>query len=203
MDQELREKMIQTCQSFFKILDSAFQGFKSPSERSVRELEAARDRLQKDSSELTRLLVQKGASTDQKEWLKPYLSIVSNFDRMEYNIDGILDRLKKMVHEDILFTDRGINEVKYVFQETLQLLENLPDTIMTRNRLLAEQLREKGKIIFRLVDGYAEEHERRLIEGVCVPKASPIYLGFLESLMGIVAHTLEIIERLSSLSARV
>ena len=150
MDQELREKMIQTCQSFFKILDSASQGFKSPSERSIRELEAVRDRLQRDSSELTRVLVQKGASTDQKEWVKPYLSIVSSFDRMGYNIDGILDRLKKMVHEDILFTDRGINEVNHVFQETLQLLENLPDTILTRNRLLAEQLREKGKMIFQI-----------------------------------------------------
>jgi len=203
MDQELREKMIQTYQSFFKILNSASQEFKSPSERSVRELEAVRDRLQRDSSELTQLLVQKAASTGQKEWVKPYLSIVSSFDRMEYNIDGILDRLKKMVHEEILFTDRGINEVNHVFQETLQLLENLPDTILTQNRLLAEQLREKGKMIFRLVDGYAEEHEKRLIEGVCVPKASPIYLGFLESLKGIVAHTLEIIERLFSLSARV
>jgi Na+/phosphate symporter len=137
-----------------------------------------------------------------REWVKPYISIVSSFDRMGYNIDGILDRLKKKVQEQMLFTDRAVKEINDVFQEAMSLLENLPDLILTQNKLLAQQMGEKGKMILKIADQYSEEHEQRLIEGVCVPKSSPLYLDILFSLKGIIAHIFEISGKVVTLSAR-
>jgi Na+/phosphate symporter len=204
MDKEMSEKMIKLCQSLIRMLDLAYQGFRKSSEKSIQEAEEFRKEVQQHSSELTLSLIGKSSSPDKgKEWARPYLSIVSSFDRMGYNIDGILDRLKKMVRERIFFTDRAIKEVNDVFQETMGLLGNLPDLILTQNRLLAQEMKVKGKQTLKKADGYSDEHEQRLIAGVCVPKASPIYLDILVSLKGIVVHTLEIGEKIVVVSGKV
>ena len=204
MDREINEKMIRVCESLNRMLNLTFQGFRKSAEMSVKEAEEMGKEVQRYSSELTQFLVGRSLSRNgRKEWVKPYLSIVSGFDRMGYNLDGILDRLKKMVHEQVLFTDRAIHEISDVFQETIHLLENLPDLVLTQNKLLAQQIELKGKAIFEMTDNYSQEHEQRLIEGFCVPKSSPLYLDILLSLKGIVAHTIEISERMMTLSAKI
>ncbi len=203
MDGEIGGKMIKVCESLNKMVEMTFQGFRKSQEKAIKEAEEIRKEAERYSSELTQFLVKKSLSRNGgKEWVKPYLSIVSSFDRMRYNLDGILDRLKKMVNDQVLFTDRAIKEVNDVFQETISLLKNLPDLIITQNRLLAQQMEEKGKTISGMADHYSEEHEQRLIEGVCVPQSSPLYLDILFSLKGIIAHTLDISEKLVMLSAR-
>ncbi len=203
MDAEISGKMIELCRSLSEMLEMTFQAFRKSTETSIKETEEIRKEVQKYSSELTRFLVAKSsASTDGKEWVKTYISIVSSFDRMGYNIDGILDRLKKKVQEQMLFTDRAVKEINDVFQEAMSLLENLPDLILTQNKFLAQQMGEKGKMILKIADQYSEEHEQRLIEGVCVPKSSPLYLDILFSLKGIIVHILEIGGKVVTLSAR-
>jgi Na+/phosphate symporter len=203
MDTEINGKMIELCRSLSERLEMTFQAFRKSTETSIKEAEEIRKEVQRYSSELTRFLVAKSSAAGTgREWVKPYISIVSSFDRMGYNIDGILDRLKKKVQEQMLFTDRAVKEINDVFQEAMSLLENLPDLILTQNRLLAQQMGEKGKMILKIADQYSEEHEQRLIEGVCVPKSSPLYLDILFSLKGIIVHILEISGKVVTLSAR-
>jgi Na+/phosphate symporter len=84
----------------------------------------------------------------------------------------------------------------------MDLLERLPDLILTQNKLLAQHIGEQVRSVFKIANGYSEEHEERLIQGVCTPKSTPIYLGILESLKGIIAHTLEVSGKIVSLSSK-
>jgi Na+/phosphate symporter len=202
MEKEMSEKMMEVCQGLIRVLELTFLAFRKSNEKSIKEAEEVRKRIQRSSTELTRFLIEKGSSADAgKEWVKPYLSLASGFDRMGYNIDGILDRLGKMIHHQILFTDRAIKEVSDVFQDTIDLLGNLPDLILTRNKLLAQQVGAKGKEIFKKAEGYAEDHEQRLIQGVCMPQSAPIYLDILVSLEGIIAQSIEVSGKMVPLSA--
>jgi len=204
MEREIVERMMKAFESLSKMLKLTFEGFRKYQEKSIKEAEEIRKEVQRYASELTRFLVEKSLSKEGgKEWVKPYLAIVSSFDRMVYNLDGISDRLRKMAHEQVLFTERAIREIDDVFQETIQLVENVPDLILTQNKLLAQQMEEKGKSILRMADHYSEEHEQRLIEGVCVPHSSPLYLDILFSLKGIVVQTVEVSEKIVTLSAKV
>jgi Na+/phosphate symporter len=203
MEKEMSEKMMGVCRDLIRALELTFLAFRRSNEKSIKEAEEARKRIQRSSTELTRFLIEKGSSGDTgKEWVKPYLSLASSFDRMGYNLDGILDRLGKMIPHQILFTERAIKEMNDVFQETIDLLGNLPDLILTRNKLLAQQMGAKGKEIFKKAEGYAEEHEQRLIQGVCMPKSAPLYLDILVSLEGIIAQAIEISGKIVPLSAR-
>lgn len=193
MDREVAEKMIRVCESLGKMLELASQGYRMLTEESIKNAEKMINEVRRSSSELTGHLISKGSGGKKgKEWAKPFLSMASRFDRMSYNLEGIVDRLRAMVRGNVLFSDRAVKEINDIFQKTLEILRNLPDLILTENRLLAQQIEEKGKSVFKAADGYSEGHEERLIEGVCMPKASPIYLGILESLKAIVAHALEV-----------
>lgn len=203
MDQEMREKMILVCQNLTKMLELAFEGFRRLEEKPFREAEEVKDRIHHHSTELTGFIISKSPSSEKgKEWAKPYLSIASSFDRMTYNIEGILDRLRAKSQNHILFSDQAVKEVNDVFQEAMRLLRSLPDLITTGNKTLAQRIGEEGRSMFKIANGYSEEHEERLIQGICVPKHSPIYLGIIESLKGVMVHTLEVSGKIVSLSSK-
>lgn len=203
MDKEIREKMILVCQYLIKMLELIFDGFRKPTEKSFQEANEVKDKIRHYSSELTGFVISKTPSSEKgREWAKPYLSIASSFDRITYNIEGILDRLRVKAQNHILFSDRAVKEVNDVFQEAMRLLENLPDLILTQNKLLAQRIGEEGRSMFKIANGYSEEHEERLIQGICVPKSSPVYLGIIESLKGVIGHVLEVSERIVSISSQ-
>ena len=203
MDKEIRDKMVVLCQSLTEMLELAFEGFRRPTEQSFKEAEEVKDKVHHYSSELTSFIISKSPSSEKgREWAKPYLSIASSFDRMTYNIEGILDRLRAKSQSHILFSDRAVKEVNDVFQEAMRLLENLPNLITTQNKLLAQRIGEEGRSMFKIANGYSEGHEERLIQGICVPKSSPIYLGILESLKGVIVHILEVSGKIVSLSPK-
>ena len=203
MEIEIKEKIIAACESLKKMQALAFAGFRSPAEKSFKEAEEVKDQLHHFSSELTSFIISKSPSTEKgREWAKPYLSIVSSLDRMAYNIEGILGRLEVKSQNHILFSDQAVKEVNDVFQEAMRLLESLPNLITTENKLLAQRIGEEGRVILKIANGYSEVHEERLIQGICVPKSSPIYLGMIESLKGVIVHILEVSGKIVSLSSK-
>jgi len=203
MEREVAERMIEVCQSLIEMLEVAFRGFRKPTEESFREAEEAIHKVRKYSTELTGFLILKSSlSEDGREWARPYLSIASSFDRMTFNIEGIMDRLKSKARNHILFSEGAVKEIDEVFQQAMDILESLPDLILTPNEPLAQQIGEMGRSLFKIANGYSEGHEERLIQGVCMPKSSPIFLGILECLKGIIGHTLDVSGKIVSLSSK-
>ena len=203
MDKEAEEKIIQVCQSLIKMLELAFQGFRKLTEESLNKVEEAKKEVEDHSTELKNLLISK-SSTDEKgkEWVKPCLSIASSFDRMTHNIEGIVEQLRATVFGQIIFSDRALIEVNDIFQEAMVLLESLPDLVLTQQKSLAQHIGEQVRSVFKIVNGFSDEHEERLIQGICLPKSSPMYLGILESLKGVIAHTLEVSGKIVSIAAK-
>jgi Na+/phosphate symporter len=203
MDKEIKGKMVLVCQNLMKMLNLASVAFREPTGKSFKEAEEVKDTILQYSSELTSFIISKSPSSEKgKGWAKPYLSIASSFDRMTYNIEGILDRIRGKSENHILFSDGAVKEVNDIFQEAMRLLEYLPNLITTENKLLGQRIGEEGKSVFEIVNTYSEEHEERLIQGVCEPKHSPVYLGILESLKGVMVHTLEVSGKIVSISSK-
>ena len=202
MDKEITEKMILVSQNLMKMLELGFEGFRRSTEKSFKEAEEVNDKIHQYSSELTSFIISKSPSSEKgREWAKPYLSIASSFDRMTYNIEGILDRLKAKSQNNILFSDQAVKEINDVFQEAMRLLESLPNLITKQDKRLAQRFGEEVRSIFKIANGYSEGHEERLLQGICIPKSSPIYLGILESLKGVIVNTLEVSGKIVSLSS--
>ncbi len=203
MDKEIKEKMIQVCRNLMKTLELASEGFQTPTEKFFEQAEELEDKIYEYSSELTSFIISKHPSSEkEKDWVKPYLSIASSLGRLAYNIQGILDRVRGKSENHILFSDEAVNEVNDVFQEALKLLKNLPDLLGTESKSLARRIGEEGRSMFKIADDYSEEHEERLIDGICVPDHSPLYLSMLESLKGVMVQTLAVSGKIAALSPK-
>jgi Na+/phosphate symporter len=186
------------------MLKFAFEGFQRPAEECFNEAEEVEDKIHRYSSELTSFIVSKNPSSKKgKEWVKPYLSIASSLDRMTYNIESILDRVRGKSENHIRFSDQAVKEVNDIFQESMRLLEKLSSLITTQDKLLAQRIGEGGRAMLEIANRYSEGHEERLIEGICAPEHSRIYLGIIESLKGVIVHTLEVSGKIVSLSSRI
>lgn len=193
MEKDVVEKMVWMSHLLAQILELAFQAFRKLNEESIFQVEEFRREVQDASSSLTKFLIDKSSNGEGgRERVKPLLSMASSFNRMVYNIDGILHQVKMMAKEEISFSDRAINELNDIFQKAMDLLESLPDLIHTQNKQSAQQIGEQVRSMFKIANGYSDEHEDRLIQGICVPKSSANYLGILESLKGVLVHTLEV-----------
>jgi Na+/phosphate symporter len=203
MEQKIKEKMLLVSQSLMRMLKLAFEGFRKPTEECFKEAEEFEDKIHQYSSELTKFIISRKPSTEkEKDWGKSYLSIASSLDRMTNNIEGILDRVRGKSENHILFSDQAVKEIDDVFQEAMGLLEKLSSLMTTQDKLLAQQIGEGGRAVLKIADGYSEGHEERLIQGICVPKHSPIYLGIVESLKGVIIHTLEVSGKIVYLSSK-
>jgi len=203
MDEKIKEKMILVCENLRRMLELAFEKFQRPMEGSFREVEEFEDRIYEASTELTSFIISKAPSTEkEKERIKPYLSIASSLGLLTYNIQSTLDRVRGKSENHILFSDQADKEVNDIFRETIGLLRNLPDLFTTESKSLAQQVGEQGRSMFKIADSYSEDHEERLINGICVPKHSPLYLGIIESLKGVIVHTLAVSGKIVSLSAK-
>jgi Na+/phosphate symporter len=203
MDREIREKMILFSQSLIGMLKLAFEGFRRPTERFFEEEAKFEDKIYEYSSELTSFIISKSPPSKKgKEWVKPYLSIASSLGRLTYNIQGTLDRVRGKSEHHILFSDQAVKEVNDVFQEAIRLLKNLPNLLTTESKSLAQRVGEEGRSVFKIADAYSEDHEERLINGICVPKHSPLYLSIIESLKGVIVHTLAVSGKIVSLSSK-
>ncbi len=202
MERDVEEHLLRVCQSEIQMLELIYEGFRTLKGESIEEADRVKKEVRKNISDLTRVLIEKSSAAPGggREGVKPYLSMASIFERMTYNMEGMIDRMRTMLKEGILFSDRAVKEVNDIFQVAMDLLESLPDLIRTRNKLLAQHIGEQVRSILKIANGFSEEHEERLIQGICMPKSSPIYLGLLESLKGIIVHILEVSGKVASLS---
>jgi Na+/phosphate symporter len=203
MDKEIKEKMILVCQSLMRMLELAFEGFRKPTEKFFEEEEEFEGKIYETSSELITFIISKTPSSEkEKEWVKPYLSIASSLGRLTYNIQATLDRVRGKSEHHIAFSDQADKEVDDVFQEAIKLLKNLPALFTTESKSLAQRVGEEGRSMFKIADAYSEDHEERLINGICVPNHSPLYLSIIESLKGVIVHTLAVSGKIVALSSK-
>lgn len=129
--------------------------------------------------------------------LKEYLAIPAHIQRILEEIRKIAGLLEKKTKENILFSDRAVTELSFLFQRLLEILRPTSDIILVRNTILAGYVRESENEIVGAANDYATQHEERLVEGLCLPIASALYLAILDSVKGIAWHAKEISVRLA------
>jgi Na+/phosphate symporter len=114
--------------------------------------------------------------------------VPSHLERMGDAIEGVVRCLRGMDSEGTVFTDRGIRDISQLFEKAAELLQCARDLMLTGNQVLARHVEIESMRFHDLASDFARAHEDRLIEGVCLPKASSAYLAMLDHLREITRH---------------
>ena len=126
----------------------------------------------------------------------PWQFVPGHLERIGDQAETILRCVRTVLRDGIPFSDRAIAEIEELMMRATELLRLVHDALETRNRFLLDAVARKGSALGSRAAAFAEAHERRLVEGVCVPQASPLFLAILDSLRGLEWHARQIGQRL-------
>lgn len=190
---QLRSEIHEMCQKTVEMLKLTWEGFRR---QDIRPLEPAGKlgrEIHQREKELTQRVAEKLTAVDSELCFLPM-----HFERVGDNIEFLVRAIKMMVQEGIPFSERAIKEINALFEKAIELVECMRDVVGTRNRVLIRHIVEEGEKYAQMADEFALFHQERLIQGLCVPKSSSVYLAILDYLKGIESHIRQMAEKLSS-----
>ncbi len=120
-----------------------------------------------------------------------------HLERVGNTLEALVGAVRKMIGEGVLFTDRAVREMNSLLELTIELLECVRDALRTGNRTLIRNILTVSRQLDLMTNEFALFHEQRLIEGVCQPRASSLYLAMFDYLKGIEWHARQIGETLA------
>lgn len=128
-------------------------------------------------------LVTKLVSSPEKDDLeKKLLMLVPSLQRIGMSVETLLARVRTKIESDILFTDKGLTELKHVILGVKDLARDTKDILATGNPHLRKEMKSEMEKLVKTADDFALEHQERLITGLCTPQASYLYLDMMDAL---------------------
>ncbi len=162
-------------------------------------LDQANEKLKKGHSLLEGIQKRASASSElQAEDIADIASIISNYQKIAFNLEKIGEHTRNKNREGILFTEKAVTELEELFRGVNNLLTHMNDVINTRNPVLIDYILREKRNLKKMARDFATEHEDRLIKGVCMAHSSSIYLYILDGLQDILWHLQAVVEKLKN-----
>ena len=151
-----------------------------------------------------------------------YVSVSGHIEKMMNFIEDIVGCIRSKIRDGISFSEKAVLETTFLLARLQDVLRNTSDIILSRdvilgdhvkdrhlqwsfdqvplskNVILREYVKASTSEINRNADEFVTMHERRLIEGLCMPIASPLFLHMLDVIKGIAGHAKETAEKLTA-----
>jgi Na+/phosphate symporter len=103
----------------------------------------------------------------------------------------------RKMKDGILFSDKAVAQSNQLFDHLTGILRSILDTLKTDNDFLKRYVLEEGQRLTQACNDFATEHEARLIEGLCLPQAAPLFLAMLDAMRTNGQHAVNIAKILS------
>lgn len=120
------------------------------------------------------------------------ISIPTHLDRIQANTGRMASAIRRKAEEGVLFSDRGIAELEYLFERYRDIVLHVKELLVDKNMIVVKHIMESYKALEKKADEAATKHEERLIEGLCLPTASSMFLDILDSMKTSAWHAREI-----------
>lgn len=169
-------------QDALEMLSLTWRSFRAHDARPLDTAEALGRGIHKREKELTEGLVAASPAREDPSFIPGHVERISD------SVGNIARCLRAMESEATAFTEGGLREVNELFDRALELIQCAFDLTLTGNRVLARHIEIESMRFEDLAADFARAHERRLVEGVCMPGASSSYLSLLDHLREVVRH---------------
>jgi len=101
------------------------------------------------------------------------------------NLDRLVAAVENKASARIVFSDTAVKEADYLFAGLIDFNVHVHDYVVTENKILKQHIQSEAEQYTRFARDSATKHEERLIQGVCQPTSSAIYLDMLNGISGI------------------
>lgn len=116
------------------------------------------------------------------EVLKTVVLFPARLERVGDLLESMLNVSRLKADQGVVFSDKANKELDELFDLFTGILTNFHDVLVTRNHALLEHILEQCKKFAQLAADARLAHEDRLLQGLCSPKSSSLFLDILDSM---------------------
>lgn len=127
---------------------------------------------------------------DRKPFIR-YQSMLIHLKMITEVLASLAEALRNQITEGIPFSDKAIDQTNFLFARQEMILRTLAEIIETGNGELLKVVGKACRELARSCLQFATGHESRLVEGLCLPAAAPIFLTILDRTQTAIHHELE------------
>jgi len=193
-EREITDRVSKLFEETVPILNNIYKGFVGQKINLLRESRLQfRESLKKWLPDIEKLIEDK----DKNEVVKKFVIALPYLQRVALALDNLVDKMEAKVEGNILFTQKALDEIKQLMVAVGAEFTDVKDYCITGNPLLKEQIRVDLEKVTKMIADYDLVHQNRLITGVCMPKASYLYIDMTDSLKRMAKELAAFAERAS------
>jgi len=173
-------------------MDNIYKGFKLSDTEPLEKVTCFLDGFREKIPELTENIVSEARKDPSAARYVPVPALIGH---LQEDVREMTASINRMAQEKILFSDKAISEMEYLFERLIDLIASLKELSTNEKDLTKTHVLNASHAVYKLADDYALSHEERLISGVCTPAASAVYIKILGAVKNISLHIKGIAER--------
>ncbi len=121
-------------------------------------------------------------------------SILTRLQIIAEKLGGLSDPIEKKIKGGVLFSEKAVSQCNHLFDHQAGVLRSLLDILKTDNTMLKKFVLDEGQKLIQNCIDFATEHEERMIEGLCLPQAAPLFLTLLDNMRTAGQHEVDIVQ---------
>jgi len=178
-EQELTNRFCNLFDQTLPILTDIYKGFAGQKLNLLKESRLKFREIWKNRLPAVEKLIE---DKDKNEVEMKFVNLLPHLQRIALSIDSLVDKMEAKVETNALFSQKALDEIKQLMVVVGTEFTNVKDYLVTKSPVLKEQMRMDMEKMRKMIDDYEMVHQNRLITGVCVPKASFLYIDMTDSL---------------------
>ncbi len=178
-EKRLTERFNDVFVSATPILENVRKGFVTQNLELIRENKAKFKELVKTRVAAVQKIIEEPNKTESQ---KQFLALIPSFQMIGLAFENLINKMETKIELKILFSEKALAEINEIYNILVEQFQHTKDYIITKNPTLKAETKKAWERIYTLIDEYAMVHQNRMITGVCVPKASYLYLDIVDSI---------------------
>jgi len=178
----LRDAVVEMCEQANQMVQLAREGFRRASSSPLEQVHGLGRELHLREKRLTEHVAMELREYPWSLGSSEHLAFLpAALERIGDSVEALARCAQSIHREGIPYSERAFAEALELFQRSAGLLEGIAAVIRTGDRERLAGVQDVATQLEAFCDEVAQRHEDRLLKGICVPRASSVFLAMLDS----------------------
>lgn len=185
------EEVINAADVARNMLNDSLVSLIEDDDRKIKSVLQNEEKLNIMQTEITQYLVEisrKVLDSEQSARIPALINTINNFERVGDHCEDITELSHNKIKKGIVFSEKGLNELKTLYQEVMNMMNECYLSYSKDDVELALQAAAREVVVDELTLEFKDKHIKRLEEGTCSVQAGVIFLDAITHLERIADH---------------
>ena len=198
----IKEQINQMAELTLSMLVNTFDGFMKHDLEMLTDVLKQEGRLNEMERSISFSLVQASKDTPKTvdtRYISLLAEIVADLEEIGDYIKDMIERIEIKIEEKLFFSDDALSEYRHLYDLVQTALSDVVKSLRLDDRDFAKRILGDGEHVNRLLFRYRDAHTKRLIGGICDPRAGNMFLNLLDFTAQIFQHTKSVADNILDL----